>query len=533
MIPIRSPAANCPSVAARTPPLSMSPSVDDQAWTRCETRRTRREDPVKVETGLDSTGPYWFRMVPRSSFSWRRDWGRVLAAAVLPPALGTLLALAPDVSTATAALAYVLAVVAASVVGGLPSGLGASLISFLALNFFFTEPFRTFRVSKAEDLVALGVFLVVSVAVSTLVSRALSERSRAERRERETGFQHRMGVRLLAGEPTDEVLAEFARSLVDLLGVAGCEVLTDVGEAREGSTDDRIRNPSREVFPMTARGRQVGQVVVMPGPSRNQLDSEERQVVKALADHLALALEGIRLASEAQEARFEGEKDRLRAALFSSVTHDLRTPLASIRTSVTGLLDPGARFLPEQRRELLETIRHEEERLSRLVGNLLYLSRIRAGAVEPEKSSTDLRDLVEAVVGRMQPQLKEHPVRLMMRDDLPPVPIDVVQVDQALTNLLENAAKFSPPGSTITVQAARWQDEVQVRVSDRGPGVEPGDRERVFEPFVRSDGQSSESGTGLGLSIVRAIVAAHGGSVRIGTAPGGGASVILTLPLET
>jgi two-component system sensor histidine kinase KdpD len=471
-------------------------------------------------------------MLASPFLSPRRGWGRVLVAGVFPPGLATLLALVPEVSTAIAALAYVLAVMAAAVIGGLPGGLGASLVSFLALNFFFTEPFHTFRVNKAEDLVALGVFLVVSVAVGTLLSRALSERSRAERREREARLQHRMGARLLAGEPAEDVLADFARSVVDFLDVAGCEVRTDLGEARVGTGEDEHTAPSTEVFPMAARGRQVGRVVVVPEPSRPHLGDEERRVVQAMANQLALALEGIRLASEAQEARFEGEKDRLRAALFSSVTHDLRTPLASIRTSVTGLLDPEARFKPDQLRELLETIRDEEERLSRLVGNLLYLSRIRAGAVEPEKSPTDLGDLVEAVVGRLHPQLKDHPVRLMVRDDLPPVPVDVVQVDQALTNLLENAAKFSPPGSPITVQAALWEDEVQVRISDRGRGVPPEDRERVFEPFVRGDGQMPESGTGLGLSIVRAIVAAHGGSVRIGAAPGGGASVIVTLPLK-
>jgi two-component system sensor histidine kinase KdpD len=135
------------------------------------------------------------------------------------------------------------------------------------------------------------------------------------------------------------------------------------------------------------------------------------------------------------------------------------------------------------------------------------------------------------VVGRLRPQLKNHPLNLMIRDDLPPVPLDMVQVDQALTNLLENAVKFSPPGSPITFQAARWQQEVQVRVSDRGPGIPPEDRERVFEPFVRGDGQQ-DSGTGLGLSIVRAIVTAHGGRVRVEATPGGGASVIFTLPLK-
>jgi len=461
----------------------------------------------------------------------RRGWVRTVVAGVVTPGLATLLALIPDVSTATAAMAYVLAVVAAAVIGGLPGGLGASVVSFLALNFFFTEPFHTFRVNKGEDLVALGVFLVVSLTVGTLLSRAHSERSRAERREREARLQQRLGGRLLAGEPTEDVLADFARSLVDFLGVPGCEVRTELGEALASRIDDADGAPSTEVFAMAAKGRDVGQVVVILGPSRTGLGDEERRVVQGLANQLALALEGIRLASEAQDARFEGERDRLRAALFSSVTHDLRTPLASIRTSVTGLLDPAARFRPDEMRELLETIRHEEGRLSRLVGNLLYLSRIRAGAVEPEKTATDLGDLVEAVVGRLQSQLKDHPVRLMIRDHLPPVPIDVVQVDQALTNILENAAKFSSPGSPITVQAARWQGNVQVRISDRGPGIPPEDRERVFEPFVRGDGHPPESGTGLGLSIVRAILTAHGGTVRIAAAPGGGTSVVLTLPL--
>jgi two-component system sensor histidine kinase KdpD len=465
----------------------------------------------------------------RRVLSARGGWARAALAAVVAPGLGTLLALVPGVSTATAALTYVLAVVAAAVAGGLPGGIGASVVSFLVLNFFFTEPVHTLRVDKAEDLVALGVFLAVSLTVGALLSTALSERSRAERREREARLQQRMGARLLAGEPVEAVLADFVRSVVEFLGVAGCEARTELGEARAG--DVPLGEAPRETFPMVARGRQVGEVVVVPGPARPHLGAEERAVVRAVANQLALAVEGIRLASEAQEARLEAEKDRLRAALFSSVTHDLRTPLASIRTSVTGLLDPGARFRPEEMRELLETIRDEEERLSRLVGNLLYLSRIRAGAVEPEKTPTDLGDLVEAVVGRMRAQLRDHPVRLMIRENLPPVPVDVVQLELVLANLLENAAKFSPPRSPITVQAAQWQDQVQVRVLDRGPGIAPGDRERVFEPFVRGDGQHPGSGSGLGLSIVRAIVEAHGGTVRIGDAPGGGASVTFTLPL--
>ncbi|HJV04607.1 MAG TPA: ATP-binding protein [Actinomycetota bacterium] len=463
-----------------------------------------------------------------SSLVRGRGPARVALAAILPPGVVTLLALIPGVSTATAALGYVLAVLAAAVAGGLPGGLVASLLSFLALNFFFTEPFHTFRVDKGEDLVALGVFLVVSLSIGTLLSRAFSERSRAERREREAWLQHRMGARLLAGESAQDVLGDVARSLAEFLGLAGCEVRTELGVARVGRTGGE----ATEEFPMAARGREVGRVTAALGPDRERLGTDERRVIQAMANQLALALDSLRLAAEAREARLEGEKDRLRAALFSSVTHDLRTPLASIRTSVTGLLDPDARFGPAERRELLETIRHEERRLSRRLGDLLYLSRIRAGAVEPEKAPADLGDLVEAVVARMHPQLGEHPVNLMIRDDLPSVPMDVVQIDQALSNVLENAAKFSPPGAPITIQAARWQDQVQLRISDRGPGIPAEDRDRVFEPFVRGDGQPPDSGTGLGLSIVRAIVAAHGGTVRIGEAPGGGTSVVVTLPLK-
>jgi two-component system sensor histidine kinase KdpD len=427
-------------------------------------------------------------------------------------------------------LAYVLAVVAAAAIGGFPAGLTASLLSFLALNFFFTEPLHTFRVDKVEDLLALGAFVLVSLIVGTLLSTTLSERARAERREREARLQQGLGARLLAGEATEVVLASFARSAVELFGLLSCEVTTEFGaarvEAREASDDTRAA--SSETFTMVARGREVGSILVVLCPSRPRLGPEERHVIQGLANQLALALDGIRLASEAQQVRLEAEKDRLRAALFSSVTHDLRTPLASIKASVTGLLDLGVNFSPADHRELLDTISQEEERLSWLIGNLLYLSRIRAGAVAPEKSQSDLRELIEAVAGR---SMQDHPFRLAFAEETYAVPMDIVQIDQALTKILENAAKFAPTGSLIAVETAQRQDMVEVRVEDRGPGIPPQDRERVFEPFVRGEGHPN-SGTGLGLSIARAIVEAHGGNIMIEDTPGGGATVLFTLPIR-
>jgi two-component system sensor histidine kinase KdpD len=235
----------------------------------------------------------------------------------------------------------------------------------------------------------------------------------------------------------------------------------------------------------------------------------------------------MRLGTEAQEARMEAETNRLRAALFSSVTHDLRTPLASITASVTSLLDEGSPLGEPDRHDLLETIDQEAGRLNRVVGNLLDLSRMRAGALTPATTPTSVDEVIEGVVARSEPLLKEHDVRLILRDNLPEIPLDVVLFDQALTNVIENAARFTPPGRRITITAARWREGVEVRISDQGSGIAKDDRERFFEPFVRGEGST---GTGLGLAIARAIIEAHGGSIVIGEAPGGGVAVTIELP---
>jgi two-component system sensor histidine kinase KdpD len=444
----------------------------------------------------------------------------------------TLLATSPTllpgrVDVTAAALGYVLAVVVAAASAGLASGLVASVLSFLALNFFFTPPLHTLAVERANDVVALGVFLVLSLIVGTLLSRALAQRVRAERREREARLLQHVSARLLSGEPMPQVLERFASSVTDLFGLARCEVTTELDPqtvVREGSTAPAGQP---EIFPMAAGDREVGRVEVIPGD--RPLGEDERGVLKAFAAQMGLAIEGMRLAREADGARVEAETNRLRAALFSSVTHDLRTPLASITASVTTLEGTGNDLGPEDRRDLLETIRQEAERLNRLVGNLMQLSRIRAGALMPEKTPAAIGEVIEGVVARLQPVLKNHRVRLMLRDDLPMAPMDVVQVDQALTNLVENAARYGPPGSEIAVYGARWQDSVEVRVSDRGPGIPIDQRDHVMEPFVRGDGTG---GTGLGLSIAAAIVESHGGRIWIQETPGGGATVTFRLPLR-
>jgi two-component system sensor histidine kinase KdpD len=438
-----------------------------------------------------------------------------------------------ETSTEIAALVYVLAVTGASALSGLAAGLATSILSFLALNFFFTEPLHTLNVAKPEDLTALAAFLVVSLIVGTLLSTAVSQRTRAERREREALLLQRFGTRLLAGEAPADVLGSFARAVTDLFPVGRCEIRTELTDepvvSQRGDTP-QAENPS-EVIPMVARGNEIGQILLFEATPHARLTDEERSVVQTFAGQMGLALEGIRLGAEASKARLEAETNRLRAALFSAVTHDLRTPLASITASVTSLQDADASFTAGDRSDLLETIHQEADRLNRLVGNLLDLSRIRAGALVPSRTPAAVDEVIEGVVARLQPLLVRHEIRLMLRDNLPDVPMDVMQIDQVVTNLLENAVKFSPPGTPIRVSAGRWQDAVEVRVSDRGPGIPQDERDRMFEPFVRGDRNASE-GAGLGLSIGRAIVESHGGRIWIEGTPGGGTTVVFQLPVS-
>jgi len=240
-----------------------------------------------------------------------------------------------------------------------------------------------------------------------------------------------------------------------------------------------------------------------------------------------VALERTMLDAAVVDAREEAERSQARAALFSSVTHDLRTPLASIKTAVTSLLQDGAHHGPEQVRDLLGTVLEETDRLNLLVGNILELARVRAGALVPAKQPTALEEVVESVLHRMRDRLASVRVRTIVRDT-PQVAADPVQLDQVLTNVLENAVRFSPPGGEVAVSVAPWRSAVRVTVTDHGPGIAPEDRERVFEAF--SHGHAG--GSGLGLAISRAIVLAHGGRIWVEGAPGGGAAVSFEIPVR-
>jgi K+-sensing histidine kinase KdpD len=274
-------------------------------------------------------------------------------------------------------------------------------------------------------------------------------------------------------------------------------------------------------------GCTVGGVVAQLG--RAQREAEARR-----AEAQLLWAERARLVEESSRLQLLEEVDRLRAALIGSVSHDLRTPLASIKASISDLADPGLLLSDDDRATLLRTTEEETDRLTRLVTNLLDMSRIQAGALVPHTSATPLDELIGAVAGRLGPTLGEGRLAVEIADGLPLADVDYLLVEQVLSNLLENAARYTPPGTAVTVRAAAvGDDEVEVAVVDHGPGVAEQERERIFDQFyrLRAEGQGPV-GTGMGLAIVKGIAEAHGGRIWVEATPGGGATFVLRLPVS-
>jgi two-component system sensor histidine kinase KdpD len=457
---------------------------------------------------------------------------RIIVAALLVPAaaVGIARALGSD-NLAVATALCLLAAVAAAAVAGRGSGIVASVVSFLGLNFFFTEPRHTLIVSEAGDLIALVAFLVAALIVGTLLSSVLEERARSERRATEAHFVSQTTERLISGEPFERILDGFAGSLVRLFALASCEISTPNGTGASSSDAGRTGEGPSVTIPIATHSGSFGSLTATRGAGTQEFSASDVELLKTLASQTALAIERAALDEEVRGARFEAEANRLRAALFSSVTHDLRTPLASIKASASGLLAKGARYSEAQREEMLRTVLEEADHLNQIVGNLLDLARMRAGALVPSRQPILIEDVVGSVLRRLRRAMEGFTVRTNIRPDLPMVDADPIQIEQVLSNIVENAVRFSPRGAEIQISVARWREGVQVRVTDQGPGIAPDDRTRVFEEFYRRDAGAGRGGTGLGLAIARAIVLAHGGTIWAEAAPGGGTAILFELPI--
>lgn len=367
---------------------------------------------------------------------------------------------------------FLAAVVAAAILWGFWPAVLAAVLSVGISSFFFYSPIFSFRVADARDVADLAVFVVLAGWTSQLAA-SLREQSRLARRRREV---------------VEKLLAFSER--------AG-------GAATEAEVQAAIRAHA---------------------PAAGDPEYEE-----AFRSHAALALERARLRREVAEARLREQGEALRDALLNSVSHDLRTPLAVILGAATTLEGLGEGSDPSVRRELSASVREEAERLASYIENVLDLTRIRAGQLEPRLELVELADIVNAALKRKQRSLAAHRVAVRLPADLPMLRLDLFLVEHALANALDNAAKYAPPGSAVTVAAVREGPEIVLSVADEGRGMSSVELARAFEPFYRAAGdEGGSAGSGLGLAICRAFVEANGGKVKIDS-PGPGLGATLTM----
>jgi two-component system sensor histidine kinase KdpD len=302
-------------------------------------------------------------------------------------------------------------------------------------------------------------------------------------------------------------------------------------EARPRQQPPR-RSSAMLYIPITSIDHTVGVLRVVRSLDKPRFTASEQQLLATLSNHVALAMERVRLTEEATRAAVLARSDELKSALLSAVSHELRTPLASIKASATSLLQEDVAWSPEDSRDLLQAIDEETDRLTRIVSNLLDLSRIEAGVLQPEREWNDVDELIRETVNRVRPLYLTHEMWIEVPADLPVVLFDYVQIAQVLMNLIENAAKYSPTGAPVTVSARETDGAVTICVADRGPGIPAGEETRVFDKFYRLESRNGAEGTGMGLSISRGIVFAHGGTIWVERRDGGGSCFCFTLPID-
>ncbi len=440
-------------------------------------------------------------------------------------------------SLATALSSYLVLVVVVAAIGGVWPAALAALAGFLLSNYYFAPPIHSFTIGDARDILALIMFLVTAGVVSVLVDLSARRSTSAAQARTDARMLARVAGRMVSpeGNPLPALLDE----LIAAFRLDGASVLrSEPGHQADGpEVPDAPTAPAWELvasagqqpplrpdqasvlLPLTAREN-----LALKGPG---LTAEDREILSAFAAQLAAALESDRLHAEAAEADSLAQANELRSALLDAVSHDLRTPLASIKAASSSLLSDQLSFGPDDARVLIETIDDEADRLNAMVENLLDMSRLRAGTMDIIDQSCDVAEIVEAAVDSLGP--RGDPVQVAIPAALPHIRTDPILLERAVVSLIENALVHAA-GSAVRVEAGSVADRVDIRIVDRGPGIPREDRERVFRPFQRIGDSEKRVGVGLGLAVARGFVQAVGGDLDIEDTPGGGCTMVIRMP---
>lgn len=475
---------------------------------------------------------------------------------------------------------YMLGIVVVAIRYGRGPAALASLLTIIAINVFFVSRYLATVTAGAQNLITFGSMFLIAIVISSLAVRTKQQAEAARQREERAAALYSLSGELAGTVDVDDLIRVAVQHIGDVflsqvlillpgggdrLLIMGDEELVngmDLASQRvaEWALDQRQmaglgtgNAPESDTLyvPLIGSRGAVGVLCLRPEERGRALTPEQMNLLQTFANQTAVAVERARLAEEAQQAQVQVESERLRNALLSSVSHDLRTPLTAIVGAASTLLESDSeggsgrgaecasavRTLDAAtRRELLQSVYDEADRLNRLVRNLLDMTRLEAGTVQVHREWQLIEEVIGAALTRLEQQLAGRPVSTDLPADLPLAPFDGTLIEQVLTNLLENAVKYTPPGSPIDIAACVENRALLVEVADRGPGLAPGDEQRVFEKFYRAgpfrtEGSGNERGTGLGLTICRGVISAHGGSIWAANRPGGGAVFRFTLPL--
>ena len=480
----------------------------------------------------------------------RKAWSGSIVGVLAALGLGAaLVPVRSHLSVATVGLVLVVPVVSGVVVGGLVAGVASVAAGFLVYDFLFIPPYYTLSVGSAQNWVGLAVYVVVMLLVAQVVARFDSARSEAQRRATEALRLYELSELLVKDRSIDDLLDTIVTTVQTVFDVPGVALLlpdahglTIAASAGESISADQLHqlDPTSSIpvstgitgptldrlqaVALSASGRPVGILALNGLPA----SSNDRTLLRTFANHAALAVERAQLREQALHAELLQAVDRLRRALLGAVSHDLRTPLASMKVASSTLLDSSLSLSDADTAELHGLIDVQTDRLTRLVTSLLDMTRFQAGVLQVQREPCAVLDLVGEAVAAVRSALGHRRVDVHLPDFLPAVDVDHVLVGQVIANLLENADRHAPPDTAVTIAAEICGDQVAVMVSDDGPGVPADERETVFDSFVHFD---TGGRSGLGLAIAKTFVEAHGGHIWVDNGPGGGARFAFTLPL--
>jgi two-component system sensor histidine kinase KdpD len=448
---------------------------------------------------------------------------------------GILWILRDNLNVHITSLLYLLPVVIISRLFGLFPAILAASLSFLSFNYYFISPRFTLAVRQPQDLISLIVFLIIAIVISQLLDQDRQNIMAVIARERAITYLYELNLALTGVKDEKAIIQILAEKIVATFKFDRVEISLQINSNQKKiiSVYDGVElinpfSPDLTIPISTARGEQE---TVCIWRSDAPFSTVEQQLLNTFVNQGIQALERAKLIETDNRTKILEESDKLKSSLLSSVSHELRTPLATIKAAISSVRSKTVVLDPESRNELLTVIEEETDHLNQLVGNLLDMSRIESGALNPQRGWNSLAEIIYGVIRRMSHIIQNHNIQIDIPEDLPLVPVDYMQIDQVFTNLLSNCAKYAPKGSEILIEIRPQDDQtVIIRVKNQSPHIAEEHLKRIFDKFYRVPEAGKNTGTGLGLSICKGIVEAHGGQIWARNEPDGFA-FLFTLPL--